>query len=273
MPIQNKKAFTLVELIVVITILAILWTVAFLSFQWYSASVRDSTRITDIKTIEKVFSIYFLKESKYPTPTDWEEITYSWTEVWTQGTFWKATRMEIWTKWNISNIPKDPLTLVKYTYSLSNNKQEYQIAGVFEWDLSLDLNNINSTYAKSIYWSTYIKWNYNGKIIKVHSWWIDYVLAVPSIIKWTTTETDLLEIIKSKDLTSMGSNNIPLNYSWTLSDTNFDDKSIEWDIVNKDNLVVFSWSLDDLTDSPTKRIEFIENLQKAYSETLVSNTD
>jgi len=33
---MNKKAFTLVELIVVITILAILWTIAFISLQGYS---------------------------------------------------------------------------------------------------------------------------------------------------------------------------------------------------------------------------------------------
>ena len=43
-----KRAFTLVELIVVITILAILWTIAFISLQWYSKDARDSTRITDI---------------------------------------------------------------------------------------------------------------------------------------------------------------------------------------------------------------------------------
>lgn len=37
---KNIKAFTLVELIVVITILSILWTIAFISLQWYSSNSR-----------------------------------------------------------------------------------------------------------------------------------------------------------------------------------------------------------------------------------------
>ena len=49
---QNKQAFTLVELIVVITIIAILWTIAFISLQWYSKSSRDSKRISDIQNIK-----------------------------------------------------------------------------------------------------------------------------------------------------------------------------------------------------------------------------
>lgn len=38
---KNIKAFTLVELIVVITILAILWTIAFISLQWYTRDARS----------------------------------------------------------------------------------------------------------------------------------------------------------------------------------------------------------------------------------------
>jgi prepilin-type N-terminal cleavage/methylation domain-containing protein len=47
-----KKAFTLVELIVVITILAILGTIAFLSLQGYSADARNSKRTSDINNME-----------------------------------------------------------------------------------------------------------------------------------------------------------------------------------------------------------------------------
>ena len=48
----NKKAFTLVELIVVITILAVLWTIAFISLQSYTISARDSVRVADLNTIK-----------------------------------------------------------------------------------------------------------------------------------------------------------------------------------------------------------------------------
>jgi prepilin-type N-terminal cleavage/methylation domain-containing protein len=50
---NTKKAFTLVELIVVITILAILGTIAFISLQGYSADARNSKRTEDLGNILK----------------------------------------------------------------------------------------------------------------------------------------------------------------------------------------------------------------------------
>ncbi|MDD3145042.1 MAG: FISUMP domain-containing protein [Candidatus Gracilibacteria bacterium] len=60
---MNKKlnAFTLVELIVVITILAILGTIAFINLQGYSTGARDSKRISDINNIQKKISIEVTK--------------------------------------------------------------------------------------------------------------------------------------------------------------------------------------------------------------------
>ncbi|MDD3145345.1 MAG: type II secretion system protein [Candidatus Gracilibacteria bacterium] len=52
-----KKAFTLVELIVVITILAILGTIAFINLQGYSTGARDSKRLSDINNIQKKIGI------------------------------------------------------------------------------------------------------------------------------------------------------------------------------------------------------------------------
>ena len=48
---KNKKAFTLVELIVVITILAILSTIGFISLSWYSKEARDAKRISDANNL------------------------------------------------------------------------------------------------------------------------------------------------------------------------------------------------------------------------------
>jgi len=45
------KAFTLVELIVVITILAILWTIAFVQLQSYAQMARNSIRVDDMSKI------------------------------------------------------------------------------------------------------------------------------------------------------------------------------------------------------------------------------
>ena len=83
-----KKGFTLVELIVVITILAILWTIAFISLQWYAANARDSRRISDIWNIKKSLELFTLQTEKYPLPDNGETVTYSWEIVWIQWTLW-----------------------------------------------------------------------------------------------------------------------------------------------------------------------------------------
>ena len=242
---ENRQAFTLVELIVVITILAILWTIAFISLQWFSKDARNSTRASDLKNIEKVLSLYQLRESEFPLPSYDVEITYSWSEVWTQWTFWEDTRKQLGNQWQISNVPTDPLTWSEYTYSRLNTKNEFQLAAVFEWDLSNN-NLLNETYAAWIYWTTKITWNYNGQVAKTTTWSITYVLAVPSIISWDISLKDIIDILNAKELIYNWFHNLPASYSWT---TSFDNPDITWDIINTWSLVVYSsWSLDWLSE-------------------------
>ncbi|MDD3144876.1 MAG: two-component regulator propeller domain-containing protein [Candidatus Gracilibacteria bacterium] len=58
---KGGQGFTLVELIVVITILAILGTIAFINLQGYSGSARDSKRESDISNILKKVSVEQIK--------------------------------------------------------------------------------------------------------------------------------------------------------------------------------------------------------------------
>jgi prepilin-type N-terminal cleavage/methylation domain-containing protein len=52
---SKNSAFTLVELIVVIAILAILWTISFIALQGFATDARDAKRITDIRgLLEKI---------------------------------------------------------------------------------------------------------------------------------------------------------------------------------------------------------------------------
>lgn len=71
------SAFTLVDLIVVITILAILGTIGFISLQGYSVNARDSVRIADTKSFIKALNIYQTKEGEVPLPDDTTTITAS----------------------------------------------------------------------------------------------------------------------------------------------------------------------------------------------------
>jgi len=74
--INKVQWFTLVELIVVITILAILWTIAFISLQWYSAQARDTTRVSDIQNIKTSLELFSLNTWKYPLPDEGEQVLY-----------------------------------------------------------------------------------------------------------------------------------------------------------------------------------------------------
>ena len=127
----KKQAFTLVELIVVIVILAILGTIWFLSIQNYTIYARDVTRITDLNNIKSVMEYSMTEIWRYPS-SDWEvAIKYKWTTVWNQWTFWKKARRA--TK-RLDSVPVDPLTQNEYTLSTSANWQEYEVSAWYEWD-------------------------------------------------------------------------------------------------------------------------------------------
>ena len=72
--IKTRPGYTLVELIVVITILAILGTIGFISVQGYSTLARDSGRLSDLTNLEKMFEVR-LTQNGYVPPPDASSIT------------------------------------------------------------------------------------------------------------------------------------------------------------------------------------------------------
>ena len=82
---RNLHGFTLVELIVVITILVILGTIGFINLQGYSGSARDSSRVSEIAILSKSLEISFIKTNSYPDPDNFFSVTYSWWILWKQG--------------------------------------------------------------------------------------------------------------------------------------------------------------------------------------------
>lgn len=76
-----NKAFTLVELTVVITILIILWLISFISLQNYTKEARDSKRISDIKSLLTKLNLEETKWTPYEdllTDTETHEVTINW---------------------------------------------------------------------------------------------------------------------------------------------------------------------------------------------------
>jgi prepilin-type N-terminal cleavage/methylation domain-containing protein len=259
----NKKGFTLVELIVVITILAILWTIAFLSFQWYSKSSRDSVRIQDLASTRKVLELFSLEKWFYPLPTNITEIVYSWAVVWHQWVLWDRVIENIG---KINKKPVDPLYETEYAYSVTDIKNEYELWWVLEWWWTAYNPILNTTNAAATDLSALVSWDYNGKVLKVSTWWLDYVLAIPTILSTDTSETDISKLISDKKLVYNNEANLPSNYKWVVPIFT----STWWfDYTPWGDIVIFSGSINDLATS-TWKIAFSKKLQKAYSGTILA---
>ena len=128
---KNRYGMTIVELIVVITIMAILGLIVNLSYMNYTSYARDSVRHTDIVNIEKGLEVLRVKWWEYPQPDGATDITYGGYTLWNQWTFWLEASKKIPF---ITQAPKDPLTNNEYTYSVLWNGEFYQIGAMYETD-------------------------------------------------------------------------------------------------------------------------------------------
>lgn len=189
---DNKLWFTLVELIVVITILAILWTIAFISLNWYAKEARDTKRISDLRSL---ISKITLEHTRWLSMEDIiiETSTKTWQILWqsnqTIHTFWKLNFELL--KENELNF-KDP----------SNHNQDYYFAyarwwewkdsyAYLQWATISEKNNITKimwNYSPSVEWdveSLFLTWSTTFK-----DWWtLIYPIDNIGIINPTPTPT------------------------------------------------------------------------------------
>ena len=115
---KNNKWFTLVELIIVVVIIAILATIAFLTLWDYPMQARDARRLSDKNNIEKALEIYRAEKWEYPKfdEENWQKI------------FWTGA----WEKVNtsLSTLPRDPLTNKLYKIEIKETSDKVKIAKV-----------------------------------------------------------------------------------------------------------------------------------------------
>lgn len=169
--IKQKSAFTLIELIIVVVILAIIWTISFVSLSGYMVSSRNAQRITDAGVIISWLKSYKQKSWSYPSPSEKFNIINYWSE-----------NIEIY-QWVIDNnvsistlnsIPVDPKIKKAYSYSITRNRQNFQIwlsmesadndkkqFAFVDWDYK--------TLAKNLFPSLLIAWNFSWNI-EIHDW-------------------------------------------------------------------------------------------------------
>lgn len=168
--LNSNKAFTFVELIVSITIIAILSIIWFVSYSKNLEDSRDSQRKSELSWIATWLKQQKFKRWEYPTPWSTFNITNSWYLVAIQ---WKLDENIIIS--TIDNIPLDPFINIPYIFSVSRNKQEFQLAATLEnnWlyksfllgDYKSVSKNILPTITLALFWTGDIEiadWIWSG---------------------------------------------------------------------------------------------------------------
>jgi len=123
----NLRAFTFVELMIVMIIIAILGVVWFYSYVWYLAESRDSQRKADLSQVSSAFKIYKQKRWYYAIPWETFNITYSWSAVATQWKLDTNVRLS-----SLESLPSDPKNEKFYIYSTTVDKQEFELYATLE---------------------------------------------------------------------------------------------------------------------------------------------
>lgn len=190
---KNKLWFTLVELIVVVTILAILSTIGFVSYSGYLAWVRDTNRIAQLKAIWDALHLYSTNKS-LPLPDNkvdikiwsiWNESIISW-----QGDAWKDVIDTI----GYTTEGVDPKDKEYFWYYLSRDKKLFQLMAFLEED------NSSSVFSNSIKNSNAIE--YDERYIYVdwdNLWILTWTWNVP-VNKIDSLELNGLNIENTMDI-------------------------------------------------------------------------
>lgn len=251
----NKKAYTFVELLVVLVVIVFVSAIAFLSYQSNSIDSRNWTRLTDVNLIEESFEIHKISFGEYPIPDNSWNIYYEWELVWQQWNFWKDVLQNF--SDSILNPILDPLSHDEYTYSITNSKQEFQILLLLEWE-EVVFNQpkkklfLNKTEAKSEKkYTPKIIWNYNKALVKTKN----YVIPTPSIItaEYIPETWLILDNNNIKSVVLTWYNNIP--QIWKISQN---ISAIPWL-----TLSVYSWSLYSDSDKVVKE-NIISKIKDTY---------
>ncbi|MFZ4461177.1 MAG: type II secretion system protein [Patescibacteria group bacterium] len=256
--IRSKSGFTLVELIVTITILAILGTIGFLSLGGYSAGARDATRSTDLANIAKALDTSTIASGTFPTPDNSFNVTFSGGSVWKQGVFadGAATRLN---SSALNKAPTDPLTQKAYTYSVLSYGNAYSLKADYEGSAPVAIAPalIEQAHADAGTPNiVYVRGTYQGISAATQASNVYYVLAIPSIISSIGNPGDNIEI--SANLLS--------------GKLLFSGKDIASPSTFNPNTVVYSGASLPEDDSTGGITTMVSNLKAAYASSDLAGT-
>lgn len=115
----EKKAFTLIELLIAIAILGILTASLLASYTTTQKRSRDTQRKHDLRQIQEALELYFQDNDAYPTPAPPNGLSF--------GTSFTSGEGVVY----MQEIPSDSRSDRNYFYTQTNN-QEYKIYACLE---------------------------------------------------------------------------------------------------------------------------------------------
>ena len=123
----SKKGFSLVELLVVITIIAIMSVAAYTAVGGQTVKAKNSRRTQDISTIQQALELYYVEKGVYPDTADVPDPAQ------TNHKTFNTTQLD--TKY-LSKTPVDPWSTdtlkIPYSYNINGTKKQYQLAATLE---------------------------------------------------------------------------------------------------------------------------------------------
>lgn len=202
---KNKQWFTFVELIIVITIISILWTIWFMSYNWYISQSRDASRVSQITSIYKALESYRTKWF-LPFPAQKVTIFASWAVIAYQWYAWEDVLNSIWyqDEW------KDPKDEVYFTYYLTKDLRRAELMTFLEDEVEVSYNIVNKANAFDYSWR--IPKVYGNKLwILLESWTNAPIQEIPSIV------LSGLDIVKTtSNFVAYISDDYKVSWTWSV---------------------------------------------------------
>ncbi len=121
---KNSFGFTLVELLVVISIISVLVSIVAVSFRSSQAKGRDTERKNDLKQMANALELYYSDYGKYPDASAGQIVGCSGAACpWGSGTFTDGKTVYF------KVVPKDPSTGFNFFYRIvdSPTNQKFQL--------------------------------------------------------------------------------------------------------------------------------------------------
>ncbi len=257
----NNKGFSLVELLVVITILAIISVVAYQNFWGATDKAITSRKINDVSTIETALQQYKVDKNQYPavdlydssknmwwyntgsvaTPSNTldvslvnQEITAVNSGSWWGQVLWSWSLSQIWAKWTISQETMWKQYLSKDLYDPEIWDFKIQWGGtLIDYWIGRYVYGIYSKSNGSVWWNNNKWWNYYNIAYTVKKEWTDTYITK---VVWDYDENSCFDNKADCPKTLIGS----MTTSGNVDQMYLVDKQEQWKTSSWSNLSWFS---------------------------------